>query len=80
MFIYYHRLNDVSKRQNCLHDLMLYVTTESPKLSPMYQCASFTCLGQAFAIISDTDAANNCTIMLRTLIESTDLKKMLEGE
>jgi len=59
---------------------MLYVTTESPKFSSMYQYASFMCLRQAFAIISDTDAANNCTIMLRTLIESTDLKKMLEGE
>jgi hypothetical protein len=38
------------------------------------------CLRQAFAIITDTDAANNCTIMLRALIESTDIKKMLEGE
>ena len=27
MFIYYHRLNDISRRQDCQHDLMLYVTT-----------------------------------------------------
>jgi hypothetical protein len=26
MFIYYHRLNDISRRQDCLHELMLYVT------------------------------------------------------
>lgn len=36
MFIYYHRSNDVSRRQHCLHDLMLYVKTESPKFSPIH--------------------------------------------
>ena len=40
MFIYYHRLNDISRRQDCLYDLMLYVTTESPKFSPMDQLFS----------------------------------------
>jgi len=37
MFIYYHQLNDISRRQDCLHDLMLYVTTESPKCCPLFQ-------------------------------------------
>jgi hypothetical protein len=37
MFIYYHRLNDISRRQDCLHDLMLYVTTEYTKFSPLLQ-------------------------------------------
>ena len=36
MFIYYHRSNDVSRRQHCLHDLKLYVKTESPKFSPIH--------------------------------------------
>ena len=40
MFIYYHRLNDISRRQDCLHDLMLYVTTESTKFSPMHYNSS----------------------------------------
>jgi len=43
MFIYYHRSNDVSRRQHCLHDLMLYVKTESPKFSPIHVvCVSRT--------------------------------------
>jgi hypothetical protein len=43
MFIYYHRLNDISRRQDCLHDLMLYVTklTESSKFNPLLQLFSF---------------------------------------
>jgi len=75
MFISYHRLNDISRRQDCLHDLMLYVTTESPKFSPFFQLFSFCYLRQAFEIISDTESVYNCTIMLCTLVESTYLKK-----
>ena len=51
MFIYYHRLTDISRRQDCLHDLMLYVTTESPKFSPRYHYLSFCYLRKAFIII-----------------------------
>jgi hypothetical protein len=72
MFIYYHRLNDISRRQDCLHDLTLYVTTESTKFSPMDQYLSFIYLRRAFIIISDTDGVYNCDIMLGT----TDLKKL----
>jgi hypothetical protein len=54
MFIYYHRLNDISRRQDCLYDLMLYVTTESTKFSPALQIFSFGYLRRAFEIISDT--------------------------
>ena len=80
MFIYYHRLNDISRRQDCLHELMLYVTTESPKFSPALQHFSFQYLRRAFIIISDTDAADNCDIMLNTLEETTDLKKIADQE
>jgi hypothetical protein len=80
MFIYYHRLNDISRRQDCLHDLMLYVTTESTKFSPMYQYASCEYLRRAFDIISDTESVYNCNIIIRTLVESTYLKKLLESE
>ena len=80
MFIYYHRLNDISRRQDCLHDLMLYVTTESPTFSPIDQLFSFGYLRRAFIIISDTDAADNCDIMLDTLLETTDLKKYIDQE
>jgi len=70
MFIYYHRLNDISRRQDCLHDLMVYVTTESTKFSPIFQCCSLFYLKRAFLIISYTDAADNCSIMIRALVES----------
>ena len=80
MFIYYHRLNDISRRQNCLHDLMLYVTTESPKFTPVLQLFSFSYLKHAFTIISDTESVYNCDIMLRALLKSTDLKKLLDQE
>ena len=80
MFISYHRLNDISRRQDCLHDLMLYVTTEFPKFSPLYQYLSLLYLRKAFTIISDTETVYNCYIMLDTLAESTDLKKLFEGE
>jgi hypothetical protein len=80
MFIYYHRLNDISRRQDCLHDLMLYVKTESSKYSPMLQFFSFSYLRQAFEIISDTDAADNCNIILCTLLETTEVKKLLNRE
>ena len=79
MFIYYHRLNDISRRHDCLHDLMLYVTTESPKCSPMLQYFSFYYLRRAFEIISDTDGVYNCTIMMRTLVQTTELKKIIDG-
>jgi len=80
MCMYYHRLNDISRRQDCLHDLMLYVTTESPKFSPSFQYFSFCYLKKAFIIISDTDAADNCDIMLDTLLESTSLKNFVDQE
>jgi hypothetical protein len=80
MFIYYHRLNDISRRQDCLHDLMLYVTTESSKFSPVLQLFSFDYLRRAFEIISDTDGVYNCKIMISTLVETTDLKKMMGQE
>ena len=80
MFIYYHRLNDISRRQDCLHDLMLYVTTESTKFSPVLQFFSFCYLRQAFDIISDTDGVYNCEIMLDTLLETTELKKYMDQE
>jgi hypothetical protein len=80
MFIYYHRLNDISRRQDCLHDLMLCVTTESPKFSPSYQFFSFCYLRRAFEIISDTESVYNCDIMLRTLVETTELKKYMDQE
>jgi hypothetical protein len=50
MFIYYHRLNDISRRQDCLHDLRLYVTAESTNLSPRLQFFSFCYLKRAFII------------------------------
>ena len=77
MFISYHRLNDISRRQDCLHDLMLYVTTESTKFSPLLQVFSFYYLRRAFDIISDTESVYNCNIMIDEIIESTDLKKVL---
>jgi hypothetical protein len=80
MFIYYHRLNDISRRQDCLHDLRLYVTTESTKFSPVLQFFSFCYLRQAFDIISDTDGVYNCEIMLDTLLETTELKKYMDQE
>ena len=76
MFIYYHRLNDISRRQDCLHDLMFYVTTESTKFSPALQILSLVYLKRAFKIISDTDDVYNCKIMLDTLVETTELKKL----
>ena len=80
MFCSYHRLNDISRRQDCLHDLMLYVTTEYPKFSPTDQFSSLLYLRRAFIIISDTDGVYNCNIMIRTLVESTYLKKVLGQE
>jgi hypothetical protein len=80
MFISYHRLNDISRHQDCLHDLMLYVTTESTKFSTLYQYLSFIYLKQAFTIISDTEGVYNCNIMLNTLLETTDLKKLMGQE
>jgi len=79
-FISYHRLNDISRRQDCLHDLMLYVTTESPKFSLALQFYSLTYLRKAFIIISDTEGVYSCDIMIRTLIDSTDLKKLFDQE
>jgi hypothetical protein len=67
MFIYYHRLNDISRRHDCLHDLMLYVTTESPKFSPMDQLFSLGYLQKAFTIISDIANVYNCNIMMLAL-------------
>jgi hypothetical protein len=80
MFIYYHRLNDISRRQDCLHDLMLYVTTEYTKFSPLLQWFSFCYLRRAFKIISDTDGVYNCDIMLCTLAETTELNKLMGQE
>jgi hypothetical protein len=80
MFIYYHRLNDISRRQDCLHDLMLYVTTESTKFSTLFQFLSFCYLRRAFIIISDTEGVYNCNIMLDTLLETTELKKIMGQE
>ena len=80
MFISYHRLNDISRRQDCLHDLMLYVTTESTKFSPRFQLCSMSYLKQAFTIISDREGIYNCDIMIDTLVESTDLKKLMDQE
>ena len=77
MFIYYHRLNDISRRQDCLHDLMLYVTTESSKFSPVLQLFSLFYLRRAFEIISDTDGDDNCKFMMHKIVESTDLKKVV---
>ena len=79
-FIYYHRLNDISRRQDCLHDLKLYVTTESTKFSQVLQYLSFCYLRRAFEIISDTDGVYNCDIMLDTLVETTELKKYIDQE
>ena len=62
MFIYYHRLNDISRRQDCLHDLMLYVTTESTKFSLALQIFSLFYLRQTFIIRSDTEGVYNCNI------------------
>ena len=78
MFIYYHRLNDISRRQDCLHDLMLYVTTEYPKFSPADQIFSLLYLRRAFIIISDTDGVYNCTIVIRTLVETNELRKYMD--
>ena len=78
MFCSYHRLNDISRRQDCLHDLMLYVTTEYPKFSPTFQFISFCYLKRAFEIISDTDGVNYCNIMLVTVAKSTDLMTLLD--
>ena len=80
MFISCHRLNDISRRQDCLHDLMLYVTTESTKFNPELQVISLCYLRRAFIIISDTDGVYNCNIMLNTLLETTDLKKLMGQE
>ena len=80
MFIYYHRLNDISRRQVCLNDLKLYVATESTKVSPVLQCCSFGYLRRAFEIISDTESVDNCDIMIETLLESNDLMKVLGQE
>ena len=80
MFISYHRLNDISRRQDCLHDLMLYVTTESTKFSPALQIISFDYLRQTFLIISDTDGVYNCNMMIRTLLETTEIKKIVDQE
>jgi hypothetical protein len=76
MFISYHRLNDISRRQDCLHDLMLYVTTESTKFIPTLQYFSLFYLRQAFEIISDTDGVDNCNIMRDTLLETNELMKL----
>ena len=78
MFIYYHRLNDISRRQDCLHDLTKL--TESSKFNPLLQLFSFGYLRRAFDIISDTDGVDNCNNMMRTLSETTELKKMLDQE
>jgi hypothetical protein len=78
MFISYHRLNDISRRDDCLHDLMLYVTTESTKVSPMLHCFSLLYLRRAFEIVSDTDGVNDCNIVLLTLLITTDLKKYID--
>ena len=75
MFISYQRLNDISRRQDCLHDLMWYATTESPKFSLIHHFSSIVYLRRAFRIVSDTDAADNSDIMIRTLLKSTDFKK-----
>jgi hypothetical protein len=76
MFISYHRLNDISRRQDCRHDLMLYVTTEYPKFSPTLQFLLFCYLKRAFEIISDTDGIDYCDIMLFTVAKSTDFMKL----
>ena len=80
MFIYYLRLNDISRRHDCLHDLMLYVTTESTKFTPRYQILSLVYLKRAFTIISDTESVHNCDIMLHALHESLDISKLLHQE
>jgi hypothetical protein len=59
---------------------MLYVTTEYPKFSPADQISSLLYLRRAFIIISDTDGVYNCTIVIRTLVESTYLKKVNNEE
>jgi hypothetical protein len=76
MFISYYRLNDISRRQDCRHDLMLYVTTEYPKFSPTLQFLLFCYLKRAFEIISDTDGIDYCDIMLFTVAKSTDFMKL----
>ena len=75
MFIYYHRLNDISRRQDCLHDLTKL--TESSKFNPLLQLFSICYLRRAFGIISDTDGVDNCNNMMRTLSETTELKKIV---
>ena len=80
MFIYYHQLNDIPRRQDCLHDLILYVTRESPKVGLAFQYFSLRYLQQAFTMITDTESAANCHIMIETLIESTDLKTNKQTE
>ena len=74
MFISYHRLNDTSRRQDCLQDLVLYVTTVYSKLSPIFQLFSLLYLRRAFTIISDTEGVDNCDTMLKTLMELPDIK------
>jgi hypothetical protein len=77
MFISYHRLNDISRRQDCLHDLMLCVTTESPKFIPALQFHLLFYPRRAFEIISDTDGFYKCDSMIRTLGETTELMKLM---
>jgi hypothetical protein len=77
MFISYHRLNDISRRQDCLHDLMLCVTTESPKFIPALQIHLLFYPRRAFEIISDTDGFYKCDSMIRTLGETTELMKLM---
>jgi len=79
-FISYHRLNDISRRQDCLLDLMLYVKKLYPKCGPWLQLSSLCYLRRAFINISDPQSAINCAIMINTLLESTDLKKILDQE
>ena len=59
---------------------MLYVTTESTKFSPALQIFSFGYLRRAFIIISDTESDYNCDIMIRTLLETPELRKLLDRE
>jgi len=53
---------------------------EYQKFSPMFQFFSLEYLRRAFTIISHTDTADDCDIMIETLVESTDLKKLVVGE
>jgi hypothetical protein len=41
------------------------------------QLFSFSYLRRAFDIISDTESVYNCEIMIREIVESTDLKKVV---